>query len=164
MSEFRKDPRSLGIEDDDERPLDQAVLDVQAARLRARRLTYQQVADELGIPLTTAYDRVQRVYKAAKVEATEMARHMERERLDALWQRAEEIATREHYVVAHGKVVIDDLGHPIVDDAPVIAARREQRMIAESYRKLEGLDAPTKVEQSGGVTYSIVGVDPADLT
>lgn len=145
------------------RPLDQDVLDIEAARLRNLRYTYRQIAQAMGCSKTAAYERVQRVYREAKIETTEMARQMERERLDELWQRAEEIATREHYVTAHGKIVLDTAGNPIIDDGPVIIARREQRLIAESYRKLEGLDSPTKVEQTGSVKYEIVGVDPSDL-
>lgn len=148
---------------DEQRPLDQDVLDIQAARLRNKRYTYRQIAEAMGCSNSTAYDRVQRVYKDAKVEATEMARHMERERLDELWQRAEEIANRTHYVTAHGKIVLDKDGNPVIDDGPVLAARREQRALAESYRKLEGLDQPQKVEQSGSVEYKISGADPSDL-
>jgi hypothetical protein len=38
------------------------------------------------------------------------------------------------------------------------------RQIRESYRRLYGLDAETKVNVSGAVRYEVVGVDPADLT
>jgi hypothetical protein len=46
---------------------------------------------------------------------------------------------------------------------PVLAAYKEMRSIAESYRKLEGLDQPTKVEQTGTVKYEVVGVELPDL-
>jgi hypothetical protein len=126
-------------------------------------MTYAQIAREMGCSPSTAFERVQRVYQATRVETAETARQFERERLDGLWQKAEAIASTVHYVVAHGKVVKDDDGNPVIDDGPVLAARREQRAIAESYRKLDGLDAPTKVEQSGAVTYEVVGIDPSDL-
>jgi hypothetical protein len=145
-------------------PVDQDVIDICAARLRAQRYTYQQIGRIMGCSTSTAHSRVQRVYKDAKQEATEMARHIERERLDELWRKAEEIANTVHYVTAHGKVVLHpETGDPVIDDNPVLAARREMRAIAESYRKLEGLDAPQKVEQSGAVRYEILGVDPSEL-
>ncbi len=144
--------------------IDQSILDIEAARLRAKRMNYRQIAAEMNCTVSTAYDRVQRVYQAAKVEVTETARQIERERLDELWRNAQNIADTVHYVTAHGKVVLHpETGEPIVDDAPRIAAFKEMRAIAESYRKLEGLDQPTKVEQSGNVRYEIAGVDPTDL-
>ncbi|WML79170.1 hypothetical protein [Streptomyces sp. VNUA74] len=146
------------------RPLDQDLIDAQALELRNKRYTTRQIAKIMGCAPSTAHDRVKRALRSILVEATETARQLERDRLDELWQRAEEIATREHYVTAHGKVVLDSEGNPVIDDGPVLAARREQRLLAESYRKLEGLDQPTKVEQTGNVEYKVVGVDPADLT
>lgn len=146
------------------RPMDQDVLDIEAARLRGKRLQYRQIAKEMGCSVSTAYDRVQRVYRDAKVEATETARLQERERLDELWQHAEKTANTTYYQTAHGKVVRDpDTGAPLVDPLPNLAARKEMRALSESYRKLEGLDQPAKVEQSGSLEYKISGFDPSNL-
>lgn len=146
------------------KPLDQAVLDIEAARLRGKRLNYREIAAEMKCSVSTAYLRVQRAYKDAKVEATDLARSFERDRLDTLWRKAEEIANTVHYVSAHGKVVVHPgTGEPLIDDMPVLAAQKEMRALSESYRKLEGLDQPTKVEQSGAIEYKISGADPADL-
>ncbi|MGA5435468.1 hypothetical protein ACPCIZ_12840 [Streptomyces cellulosae] len=138
--------------------LDQELIDAQALELRNQRYTERQIAKIMGCSPSTAHERVKRAIRRVLVEATETARQLERDRLDILWQRAEEIATREHYVTAHGKIVLDHNGNPVIDDAPVLAARREQRALAESYRKLEGLDQPTKVEQTGNVTYEVIGL------
>lgn len=146
-------------------PMDQAVLDIEAARLRGQRMTYREIAAEMGCSAATAHDRVKRAYRDARVEATDLARQFERDRLDHLWRRADKIARTVHYVSAHGKVVIDpDTGKPLVDPMPVLAAQKEMRALAESYRKLEGLDQPSRVEQTGTVEYKVVGVDPSELT
>jgi predicted DNA-binding protein (UPF0251 family) len=148
-----------------ERPIDQDILDIEAARLRnEERLGYREIAQRMGCSVSTAHTRVQRVYQDAKIEATEMMRHLERERLDTLWQHAKKIAETTYYVTAHGKVVLDpETGQPLVDPMPNLQARKEMRAIAESMRKLEGLDQPTKVEQSGAIEYKISGADPSDL-
>lgn len=146
-------------------PIDQDILDIEAARLRVEeRLGYREIAKAMGCSVSTAHARVDRVYKAGMSEATEMMRQQERTRLDMLWQRSKTIAETIHYVTAHGKVVCHpETGEPIIDDMPRLAAQKEMRALAESYRKLEGLDQPTKVEQTGAVKYEIIGVDAADL-
>jgi len=107
---------------------------------------------------------VQRAYKAARADATDVAREFERQRLDEQYREAERIKNETHYVTAHGKVVTHpETGDPLVDAAPALAALARMQSIAESYRKLEGLDQPTKVEQSGTVKYEVVGVDVTDL-
>lgn len=166
---YDNDPRAeLGILREGEEPEghrtrdDVRALEIEAARLRGKRLTYQEIGERMGTSRQTAWNRVQRAYKAARADATDVAREFERERLDALYRRAEEVAEKTHYVTAHGKVVVNpETGEPLIDPMPVLAAYKEMRQIAESYRKLEGLDQPTKVEQSGTVEYKVVGLDPA---
>jgi hypothetical protein len=147
------------------KPIDQDILDIEAARLRVEeRLQYREIAQVMGCSTSTAYDRVQRVYQARKVEATDQMRQQEHARLDMLWQHQKRIAEGMYYQTAHGKVVKDpETGTPLVDPMPNIAARKEMRAIAESMRKLEGLDQPTKVEQTGAIEYKISGANPSDL-
>lgn len=143
---------------------DTRALDIEAARLRGKRMTYREIGERMGTSYQTAWSRVQRAYKAARADATDVAREFERQRLDEMYRKAEEVSEKTHFVTAHGKVVTHpETGQPLVDPMPVLAAYKEMRQIAESYRKLEGLDQPTKVEQSGGLKVQIVGVDPADL-
>lgn len=143
---------------------DQAALDIEAARLRGKRMSYREIAERMGCHPSTAHARVQRAYKAARADATDVAREFERERLDVMYREALAIKEEVHYVTAHGKVVTHpETGEPLVDPAPKLAALARMQSVAESYRKLEGLDQPTKVEQSGGLKVEIVGVDPADL-
>lgn len=144
---------------------EQVAIDAEAARLRGLRYTHREIAAEMKCSVKTAQDRIARAYRDTLSEPAELARQFERERLDGLWRRAEEIANTVHYVTAHGKIVVDpDTGEKIVDDGPKLAAISSMRAIAESYRKLDGLDAPTRVEQSGSVKYEVVGFDTSALS
>ncbi|MFE1192918.1 hypothetical protein ACFW6E_08970 [Streptomyces olivaceoviridis] len=129
------------------RSMDNVRRDAEAAAYWAEHhCTYQEIADRFGY-----YDRAQawRGVQAAKrdvaLPGAEKLRATEAEQLDALFVSAMEILEREHVMVSHGRVVKDDTGRPILDDGPRLAAVREMRQIRESYRKLFGLDAPSRV-------------------
>jgi DNA-binding Lrp family transcriptional regulator len=144
---------------------DQLALNIEAARLRGKRLSYREIGERMGCSASAAHARVQRAYKAALTDSTDVALEFERDRLNALYRKAEEVSEKPHYQVAHGKVVRDpDTNEPLIDDMPRLAAIARMQAIAESYRKLDGLDQPTKVQQTGTVKYEVVGVDVADLT
>ncbi|NGO68531.1 hypothetical protein [Streptomyces boncukensis] len=143
---------------------DTAERDAQAAQLRAHGRTYRQIAAELGYADPgNAWRAVQRALTAIVREPAEELRAVEAARLDDLYVAALEVLERDHPTVSHGKVIYDDNGDPIPDDGPKIQAIRELRAIRESFRRLEGLDAATKTEISGGVRYELVGIDPEEL-
>jgi len=107
---------------------EQAILDTEALRLRSNGLTYQKVADSLGVSKSTAHERVQRALAAIPKEAVEEYRKLETERLDTMLERVME------------KVTHDDGKSGFlfaVDRALAIMDRRA---------KLLGLDSPTKHE------------------
>lgn len=163
----------------------------EACRLRAQGLSYQAIADRLGITKASAYETVQIALaeivrepaeQLLQLEVQRLYLEMERldaelDRLDALVDPINAVLTRKHVTVSNGKVIY--LGdEPLEDDAPVLQAvdrltrlseaRRSisatRTRTSESLRKLLGLDQPAKVDVSGGVRYEIVGVDPEDLT
>ena len=107
---------------------EQAILDTEALKLRSNGLTYQKVADYLGVSKSTAHERVQRALAAIPKEAVEEYRKLETERLDTMLERVME------------KVTHDDGKSGFlfaVDRALAIMDRRA---------KLLGLDSPTKHE------------------
>ncbi len=144
----------------------------QAARLKADnpRMTYQQIADAVGYcDKTAAWRAINRCRDAVIREAGAELVAAEAAHLDDLFVAALEVLEADHVVVSHGKVITmadPETGEekPLKDTGPKLAAIREMRMIRESFRKLHGADAETKVNLSGGVKYEVVGVDPADLT
>lgn len=117
----------------------------QAARLRAKGWSYQRIADELGYAdKSGAWVAVQRVLKETIAEPAEELRQMERDRLDHLAEAAWAVLERQHVTVSNGRIVSLD-GAPLPDDGPVLQAIDRLLRISESRRKLEGLDAPSRV-------------------
>jgi hypothetical protein len=138
-----------------------------ALRLRTAnpKMTYQQIADEVGYSNKgDAWRAIQDAREAVKRAAGAELVAAEAQQLDDLFAAALEVLDRDHVVVSHGRIVCDNDGNPLLDDGPKLAAIREMRAIRESYRKLYGADQPTQVAVSGAVRYEVVGVDPADLT
>jgi hypothetical protein len=139
----------------------------QAARLKAEnpRMTYQQIADTVGYcDKASAWRAINRCRETVLREAGAELIAAEAGHLDDLFVAALEVLERDHVVVSHGRVVTGTDGQPLLDDGPKLSAIREMRMLRESFRKLYGVDQPTKTEVSGSVKYEVVGVDPADLT
>lgn len=159
--------------------------DAQAAALRARRMTYQQIADELGMASkSSAYEAVQRALRDALSEPAEQARQMELDDLDRAQRAVLEVLERNHVTVSHGRVVrrlvgyerdddgeyvLDEDGkrigvyEDVLDDGPILQAVDRLIKIGESRRKLLGLDAAQKMDVSGTVTSRIIGVPEEEL-
>lgn len=127
------------------RTIDTVRRDVAAAELRAKGWAYQRIADELGWSSKgDACRAVQRVLKETQQEAGDELRVMERERLDRLSEAAWAVLDRQHVTVSNGQIVRLN-GEPLADDGPVLQAIDRLLRISESRRKLDGLDAPSRV-------------------
>jgi hypothetical protein len=169
-------PATRGARGRFDRSLTTAERDAEAARLRARGLSYRQIATELDVDVANAHRAVKRALAeivaepAADVVAFELERlDGELVRLDALYARVEEVLAREHVTVSQGHVVEHD-GIAVPDDDWILRAvdrlvriDESRRRNGESRRKLLGLDSPVKTQISGGLTYEVVGVDTAAL-
>ena len=127
------------------RTVDTAERDAEAARLRTRGYSYQQIADELGwVSRGDAYRAVQRVLADTVKEAGDEVRAIELARLDGLHVAAMDVLERKHVTVSNGRVVSLDGSGPLPDDGPVLAAIDRLLKIQERRARLLGLDAPTK--------------------
>lgn len=125
--------------------VESAERDAHAARLRAKGWQFDRIATELGFASKAeAYRACQRVLKETVQEAGEELRQMERERLDRLSEAAWEVLERQHVTVSNGRIISLN-GEPLPDDGPVLGAIDRLLRISESRRKLEGLDAPSRV-------------------
>lgn len=127
---------------------------------------YRDIAAAMGISVSTAWHRVTRglrIIEAPTIAAAEQARAIHRARLEAATEVAMDVMSRDHHHVSQGRVMTGTDGKPLIDDAPKLAAAGKVKELSESLRKLDGLDAPSKVEHSGDMTYQIVGVNPDDL-
>ena len=67
---------------------EQALLDVEALRLHGQGLSFQKVADRLGVSKSTAYERCQRALAAVPVKDVEEYRKVIDEQLDAVLEVA----------------------------------------------------------------------------
>jgi hypothetical protein len=119
--------------------------------MRAAGLTFDAITAQLGYKTRSAcIQDIQRAMAVAVSEPAADLRALEAARLEMLWVKAMQVLSRTHVSVSNGRVVYVTTGDgqekPVTDDAPVLAAIRELRMISESRRKLFGLDAPQRVE------------------
>src|SRR4051812_46019066 len=111
---------------------DTAERDAEAARLRARGLSYRAVASEMGYASgSSAYDAVQRCLASIVEEPARAVQKLELERLDTMFAKTMEIAEREHLVVSAGKVAVDIVeyatdgdGHILLDEDDRPMAKR----------------------------------------
>jgi hypothetical protein len=132
----------------------------QAAALRAQGRTFQQIADELGwANKGEAWRAVQAAREAVLHGPAEKLIRTEAAQLDELYVEALDVLTREHVMVSHGRIVYGDDGEPLLDDGPKLAAIDRLVKVRESYRKLLGLDAPSRVS----VDAEKLGAEIGDL-
>lgn len=121
-----------------------AARDAEAARLHGNGWTYQEIANHFGwTHKSSAMDAVNRGIRDAAAPAKGVRDRRERE-LAFLWESALEILNNHHVVVSNGKV-IEINGTPLQDDHPRLQAIEQLRKINESRRKLDGIDAPSRV-------------------
>ena len=145
------------------RSADTAERDAEAARLRTRGWDYPRIAEHLGFAgRSGAYAAVQRALKLTVEEPAAEVRAMELERLDRLYEAAVGVLERHHVTVSQGRVVQLD-GEPLPDDGPVLQAIDRLLKIQERRARLLGLDAAQKMDVSGNVSYTVVGVPDDDL-
>jgi hypothetical protein len=135
-----------------------AANDARAADLRAQGWTYQQIADEIGYKgKTSAIAAVRRAIRDACAGPAQALIDLEVSRLEAITDEVLDILQRDHVVVSHGKIVRGDDGRPLLDDSIKLQAIDRYLRARESFRKLLGLDKPTKVDAT------VHQVDQADI-
>jgi hypothetical protein len=142
--------------------VDAAQRDARALELRAAGASYRQIAEQLGVSVSTAWTCVERGLDRTRREPAGRLRQIEAERLDRLQVEAIQVLRAHHYVVQGGEVVTHN-GQELVDHGPTLAAIRTLLAVAERRAKLEGLDAPRKeeiltrqAEQAGEVVGAIL--------
>ncbi|MFD3917131.1 hypothetical protein [Streptomyces sp. NPDC058603] len=129
-----------------DRSIESVRRDAAAAELRAGGLKYHEIAAELGYcDKGEAWRGVQKAKADVAREPVARLIQTEAAQLDELYVAALEVLERDHVMVSHGRIVTDEEGRPLLDDGPKLNAIRELRGIRESYRKLFGTDAPSRV-------------------
>ncbi|MFK0140708.1 hypothetical protein [Streptomyces murinus] len=128
-----------------DRSIEGAQRDARAAELRAQHWTYEQIGEELGIDKTSALRAVRRAVRDACAAPGKELVELEVSRLETIYDEVLDILARDHPVVSHGRIVKDDTGHALVDDEMKLKAIDRALKARESFRKLLGLDAPSRV-------------------
>jgi hypothetical protein len=129
-----------------ERTPETAQRDAEIASLRGTGMTYQQIADRLGVSKQSAHEGFRRALRDAVRQPTQEAIGLELDRLDVLWRTAITIMASKHIVSQNGRVVRGDDGQPIEDPGPRLAAIDRALRIMERRARLIGLDAPVRVD------------------
>lgn len=147
--------------------------DLKVYDLRLRGRTFEAIAAELGIGQSTAHDAFKRVINARRVEASDDARQLERDRLQAALQRYDEreqqlhaMLKRKHIVVQHGKVVEDSTGEPIEDDEfalkvydRITQLERLRDQVHQRIVDLDGLKVNPSQNVNMQIEYVVKGLD-----
>lgn len=150
--------------------------DLKIVALKREGLSFQQIANQVGISKSGVILGFQRVKKRVEAKTDESYAEYREEQLARVATMREVVAdiiAARHVTISNGHVISemtgrDDDGKPVYGDpyedhGPVMAAVDRMVKLDEHEAKLLGLFAKTEVDVSGGVTYQLVGVDPADL-
>lgn len=154
---------------------DTAERDAQILALKRQDLSFQQIADRLGISRTAAHRGFHRALPRITEPEAKAYRAEHLARLELRREVVLDILHARHVTISNGHVVSEIIGtdeetgkpiygEPYEDDGVVMAASAELGRIDDQEAKLLGLYAKLEVEHSGGVTYEIIGVDMSKLT
>ena len=124
-------------------------------RMAGRKLagfTYESIADEFGVALTTAYEAVERAMKAVPFPEADTLRKIELTHLDKAQSKALSILDARHLAISvKGDTVVDKDGNEVTDDTVALKAIDSLVKVQTRRAKLLGLDAPTRVQALIGI-------------
>jgi len=136
----------------------------QAMRLKHDGYTWAEIAPAVGYKdgkhaASDVHKYLDRLRKEQSADADAL-RQQQLAHLAELRQRVDAIMERRHiHVTPGGKIVKDEDGNVVLDDAVELAAIDRMLKIAEREGKILGTDAPEKLEAGVTINYSIDGVD-----
>lgn len=148
--------------------------DAQILALKRQDLSFQQIADRLGISRAAAHRGFHRALpRITEPQATAYrAEHLAR--LELRREVVMDVLNSRHVTISNGHVISEIVGtdqetgkpiygDPYEDDGVVMAASAELGRIDDQEAKLLGLYAKTETEHTGQLTIHLLGIDPADL-
>lgn len=145
--------------------IESAERDAEAAMLRARRRTFQQIADELGYAdKGAAHHGVKRALARAGRDTVNEARALMLDHLDELIQEFWAIARRRHVLVQQGKIVREmtpDGPITLTDDGPTMEALAQIAKLEKQRADILGVLAPKRIDNFtfDGLTSAIAELE-----
>ena len=136
-------------------------------RYTVRMQSMERIADDLGIShqrvsqiVAEVREKLDPVDKAKMLEASlELIAYVKDMAIEMVEQ-----APAPVFVGKDGDIAHDENGNVVRDYALRDRALKTALAADDVMARRLGLDSPTKIEQSGGVRYEIVGVDMDDLS
>jgi hypothetical protein len=132
-----------------------------------RRMSQERIAAKHGIGQQRVSQIIREVREKIPAPDLDEMRLKSVELYHDMIRRALEIvdlAPAPVFVGKDGSIAYDDDGSVVRDYSGRIAAMRVAGDMEKEIRKLYGLDAAEKIEQSGAVRFEIVGVSEDDLS
>lgn len=145
--------------------------------VRDGRYTWEQIAERLEYSspgaACTDYKRATEARRKELAQTLDDYRAAQLEGLQEIRRVAVEVMRRDHVHVSGGKIVRTELGvsagadgeveyelgDPLMDDGPTLAAIDRIAKIDAQIAQLLGLNAPTRVEAEGELRVVVEGVD-----
>ena len=148
--------------------------------VRDGRYTWEQIANKLGYASRGAacadYGRIVEARRNELVQTLDEQRATQLEGLQEIRRVAVEVMRRDHVHVSGGKIVrtelgvsagedgpVYELGDPLLDDGPTLAAIDRIAKIDAQIAQLLGLNAPTRIESDGELRVVVEGVNVDEL-
>lgn len=113
--------------------------------LRLRHHTIREIAAITGLSVGTVHKRITDEIETTVSPYREQYRVLERERLEGISRRLLDMMSKPHYLIEKGQVLTIQ-GEPVEDIAVTLACTDRFLRVQERRARLEGLDAPVKVE------------------
>ncbi|KKZ68947.1 sigma factor-like helix-turn-helix DNA-binding protein [Streptomyces showdoensis] len=113
--------------------------------LRLRHHTIREIAAITGLSVGTVHKRITDEIETTVSPYREQYRVLERERLEGISRRLLDMMSKPHYVIEKGQVLTIQ-GEPVEDIAVTLACTDRFLRVQERRARLEGLDAPVKVD------------------
>lgn len=152
-----------------------ADLDAKIMELKRQDLSFQQIADQLGISRAAAHRGFHRALPRVTEPAATAYRAEHLARIELAREVLMDVLHARHVTISNGHVVSEitgtdeETGKPIYgdpyeDDGVVMAASAELRKWDEREARLLGLDAKTEANVTATVRYEVIGLSGDELT
>lgn len=138
-----------------------AQYDLDVWTLKRQGLSFQAVADRLGMSKAAAFRAFERAQHNLPPQGVDGYRAEMYARINAAREAVMDVLNARHITINNGVIIRED-GTPVLDDAPVLAAVDRLVKLDDQEAKLRGAYPKTEVNLSGALRYEVVIQDTAN--